>query len=197
MGLVSAAAHGVGRCVKTRNGARREFERALAGCTPTALLRWQVMPAVQRKFVFGAELGEGSAVHLEEHRDARGTIRLWRQRDGRLYSTRVTGHLSIALAHRIIEYVDPMFEAGRVLGFHDWFQMSSYDTSSRNELTAWSLRRSSLAQINIGTRAKLVSMGVTVAALALGAQVLRRFGNEAALEAAYQQALRLGEASSG
>jgi hypothetical protein len=33
-------------------------------------------------------------------------------------------------------------------------------------------------------------MGVTVAALALGERVLRRFGNEVALEAAYQEALR-------
>jgi len=82
-----------------------------------------------------------------------------------------------------------LFEDGRVLGFHDWFQMTGYDTASRNQLTEWSLRRSALAQINIGTRAKLVSMGVTVAALALGDQVLRRFGSEAALEAAYQAAL--------
>jgi hypothetical protein len=139
-----------------------------------------------------AVLGEGTAVQVKERRDARGMVRMWRQRDQRLYSTRVTGHLSIALAHAIIEYVDPLFEGGRVLGFHDWFQMTSYDSASRNQLTAWSLRRSSLAQINIGTRTKLVSMGVTVAALALGDQVLRRFGNAAALEAAYQEARRLG-----
>jgi len=47
-----------------------------------------------------------------------------------------------------------------------------------------------VAQINIGVRAKLVSMGVTVAALALGERVLRRFAGEAELEAAFQEALR-------
>lgn len=108
----------------------------------------------------------------------------------RIYSTRVDGHLSVELARCIIEYVDPMFESGRVLGFHDWFEMTGYDTASRNELTQWSLRRSELAQINIGTRAKLVSMGVTVAGLVLGERVLRRFAAEAELETAYQAALR-------
>lgn len=147
------------------------------------------MAAVDRNTAPRLGLGEATAVRVEEHRDARGLIRLWQQPRLRVYSTCVTGHLSITLAQRIIEYVDPLFEDGRVLGFHDWFQMTGYDTASRNQLTEWSLRRAALAQINIGTRAKLVSMGVTVAALALGDRVLRRFGSEAALEAAYQAAL--------
>lgn len=150
------------------------------------------MGAAERSIVRGAPLGEATAVALEEHRDGRGSIRLWRQPNVRLYSTRVSGHLSVSLAQRIIDYVDPMFEQGNVFGFHDWFQMTGYDTASRNQLTAWSLRRTSLAQINIGTRAKLVSMGVTVAALALGERVLRRFGSDVALEAAFQEALRAG-----
>jgi hypothetical protein len=148
------------------------------------------MAAVERNIVRGAPLGESSAVRVEEHRDGRGSLRLWQHPSLRIYSTRVDGHLSMRLAQRIIDYVDPLFEEGRVLGFHDWFQMTGYDTASRSQLTAWSLRRSALAQINIGTRAKLVSMGVTVAALALGEHVLRRFGSEVALEAAYREALR-------
>lgn len=150
------------------------------------------MRAVERNIVRGAPLGEPSAVRLQELRDGRGSIRLWQHPSLRVYSTRVAGHLSMGLAQRIIDYVDPLFEKGKVVGFHDWFQMTGYDTASRNQLTAWSLRRSALAQINIGTRAKLVSMGVTVAALALGEHVLRRFGSEVALEAAYQEALRVG-----
>jgi hypothetical protein len=136
-----------------------------------------------------AALGEASAVLVAEHQDGRGALRLWRQPGLRIYSARVVGHLSAGLAREIIEYVDPLFEGGRVLGFHDWFRMTGYDSQSRNQLTEWSLRRSALAQINIGTRAKLVTMGVTVAALALGEQVLRRFGTEAELEAAYHTAL--------
>src|SRR5262245_37571982 len=150
------------------------------------------MGAVERSSVRGTMLGEVSAVKVEEYRDGRGSIRLWQQPDVRVYSTRVSGHLSIGLAQRIIDYVDPLFEQGSVLGFHDWFMMTGYDSASRNQLTAWSLRRSALAQINIGSRAKLVSMGVTVAALALGDRVLRRFGSELALEAAFQEALRSG-----
>jgi hypothetical protein len=152
------------------------------------------MGAVGRNVVRAAPLGEASAARVEEHRDGRGSIRLWQHPSLRIYCTRVDGHLSINLAQRIIDYVDPLFEKGRVLGFHDWFQMDGYDTASRNQLTTWSLRRSALAQINIGTRAKLVSMGVTVAALALGEHVLRRFASEPALEAAYQEALRSGGA---
>jgi len=147
------------------------------------------MAGVARNSPQGAALGEASAVRIAEHRDGRGSIRLWQQPRRRLYSTRVIGHLSIELAQSIIDYVDPLFAGGRVLGFHDWFLMTGYDTLSRSQLTDWSLRRSALAQINIGTRAKLVSMGVTVAALALGDRVLRRFGSELALEAAFQEAL--------
>lgn len=137
-----------------------------------------------------AELGEGGGVWREEHKDSRGVLRLWQQRGLRIYSTRVIGHLSLELAQHIIRYVDPLFEQGRVLGFHDWFAMTGYDSASRNELTAWSLRNAPKAQINIGVRSTLVKMGVTVASLALGAEVLRRFDTEDALEKAFRQALR-------
>jgi hypothetical protein len=137
-----------------------------------------------------ADLGESTGVLAEEHRDSRGVLRLWQQQGLRVYSTRVIGHLSIGLARHIIRYVDPLFEQGRVLGFHDWFLMNGYDSASRNELTTWSLRHSARAQINIGVRSTLVNMGVTVASLALGTQVLRRFSDEGALEQAFQRALR-------
>lgn len=152
------------------------------------------MPAARRNVMWGAPLGESSAVRFEQYQDEQGSICLWQHPSVRLYSTRVDGYLSIGLAKRIIDYVEPLFEKGRVIGFHDWFQMVGYDTASRSQLTTWSLRRSALAQINIGTRAKLVSMGVTVAAMALGEHVLRRFRSEAELEAAYQEALRAGGA---
>lgn len=134
-------------------------------------------------------LGYASAIGVEEHEEVRGSLQLWRQPKHLIYSTRVRGHLSATLARKIIDYVEPMFEQGRVLGFHDWFEMTGYDSASRNELTAWSLRRSSLAQINIGTRATIVSMGVTVAALALGSKVLRRFDSEDALATAFREAM--------
>lgn len=135
-----------------------------------------------------AALGDASAFRVEEHRDARGSIRLW-QCAPQVYATRVNGYLSLELARAIITYVDPLFEQGRVRGFHDWFRMTGYDTASRNELTAWSLRHKALAQINIGTRSRIVNMGVAVASLALGDQVIRQFSDEALLEAACRDAL--------
>lgn len=135
-----------------------------------------------------AALGDASAFRVEEHKDARGSIRLW-QAAPHIYVTRVSGHLSVALAKSIISYVDPLFEKGRVLGYHDWFKMTGYDTASRNDLTAWSLRRKALAQINIGTKSRIVNMGVAVASLALGEQVIRQFSEIATLEAAFQDAL--------
>lgn len=148
------------------------------------------MRPAERKVLREPGLGEAGGVRFQEHHDSRGRLYLWQQPVQRVYSTRVDGHLSVVLARRIIDYVDPLFENGRVLGFHDWFQMTGYDTASRNELTQWSLRRSAFAQINIGTRGKLVTMGVTVAALVLGERVLRRFSAAADLEAAYQDAVR-------
>jgi hypothetical protein len=136
-----------------------------------------------------AVLGDALAFRVEEHGDGhRGSIRLW-QVAPRIYVTRVTGHLPTEHARHIISYVDPLFQKGRVIGFHDWFEMTSYDSASRSELTAWSLRYRSLAQINIGTRSPLVSMGVTVAGLALGASVLRRFDDEATLREAFDRAV--------
>lgn len=135
-----------------------------------------------------AALGDASAQRVEEHRDARGSIRLW-QCAPNIYATRVVGHLSLELARTIIPYVDPLFAKGRVLGFHDWFKMTGYDSASRNELTAWSLRNKALAQINIGSRSRIVNMGVSVASLALGENVVRQFSDEAELEAACRAAL--------
>jgi hypothetical protein len=135
-----------------------------------------------------AALGDASAQRIEEHRDAKGSIRLW-QCAPHVYATRVVGHLSVELARTIIVYVDPLFAKGRVLGFHDWFKMTGYDSASRHELTAWSLRNKTLAQINVGTRSRIVNMGVSVASLALGENVIRQFSDEAALEAACREAL--------
>lgn len=136
-----------------------------------------------------ADLGESTGILAEEHRDSRGILRLWQQDGLRVYSTRVIGHLSIDLARHIIRYVDPLFEQGRVLAFHDWFSMTGYDSASRNELTTWSLRHAAQAQLNIGVRSTLVKMGVAVASLALGTQVLRPFDDEQRLELAFQRAL--------
>lgn len=149
-----------------------------------------VTMSAPRNAARGPGLGEAERVRLQDYTTSRGRLQIWQQPMRRIYSTRVAGHLSVELARRIIEYVDPMFENGRVLGFHDWFEMTGYDSASRNELTQWSLRRADLAQINIGTRTKLVSMGVTVAGMVLGERVLRRFASEAELEAAYQAAVR-------
>jgi hypothetical protein len=135
-----------------------------------------------------APLGEAIAVRVEEHADDRGSIRLW-QVSPKIYVTRVTGHLSVEHARRIINYVEPLFQKNRVMGFHDWFGMLTYDSASRNELTDWSLRRRAQMQLNIGTRSALVNMGVTVAALALGDAVLRRFSDEASLQSAFDRAL--------
>jgi hypothetical protein len=136
-----------------------------------------------------AALGEAVGVFVDEHRDSRGMLRLWRQDTLPLYCARVVGHLSIGLAREIIAYAEPMFGSGRVLAFHDWFAITGYDSASRNELTAWSRRHAAHVQLNIGVRSTLVNLGVTVAALALGEHVLRRFHDEQQLEDAYQGAL--------
>lgn len=71
-----------------------------------------------------AALGEASAVRVEEHRVDAGSLRLWRQPGVRIDSARVVGYFSSALAQPLIDYVDPLFEGGRVLGLHDWFLMT-------------------------------------------------------------------------
>ena len=87
----------------------------------------------------------------------------------RIYLTEVHGYLTTEMSRLIIERAGPLYQKpGRVHGFHNWFDMTNYDSACRVELTAWVLRHREQSALHIGVASRMVAMGVTVANLALG-----------------------------
>ncbi len=85
-----------------------------------------------------------------------------------------TGHLEEAAARKIIELRSAAFDdVERAEEFHDWWQMSSYDSASRALLTEDSLkRRQQISRIHLLIASRLVRMGVSVATIVLGDQLV-------------------------
>ena len=81
-----------------------------------------------------------------------------------------SGHLDLAHAQHMMAAVDRLRHTGRpVDAFNDWQAMESYDHEARLALTDWVRRiRPSFRSLHILQRSKIVSMGVSVANLALG-----------------------------
>lgn len=90
----------------------------------------------------------------------------------------------------IIERAEPLYAPDSKLhGFHNWLDMTNYDSVCRVELTAWVLRHRSQSTLHIGVRSRMVAMGVSVANLALGS-LIHVYSTEDALEAALQSTSR-------
>ncbi len=119
---------------------------------------------------------------------ARGQISVWQVAHG-VYASEVTGHLDLKMAQLIIEFAEPLYALGPVAGFHDWLQMTGYESRSRIALTQWVLSHREQSRLFIGVRSKLVAMGVTVANLALG-NLIEVHASLATLETALERVLQ-------
>jgi len=125
---------------------------------------------------------------VRSHDTDRGSIWVWRLSPS-VYVSSVRGHMDRGMAQLIIDVAEPLYKNGPVSGFHDWFGMIGYDTSSRVDLTSWVMRHREATRLFIGLRSKLVAMGVSVANLALG-DVIKTCSSTSSLENALEQALR-------
>jgi hypothetical protein len=121
---------------------------------------------------------------------ARGRVSVWQVAPG-VYASEVTGHLDVKMAQRIIDFAEPLYALGSVAGFHDWFEMTGYESRSRIALTQWVLGHRAKSRLFIGVRSKLVAMGVSVANLALG-DLIEVHASLATLEEALDGVLREG-----
>ena len=117
----------------------------------------------------------------------RGCIWSWRLAPD-VYASEVEGYLDLGMAQLIIKQADPMYEVGRVDGFHYWFDMTGYDSQARVELTNWVTRHRSRSRLFIGVRSKIVAMGVSVANLALG-NLIRTYAATPELDLALEKRL--------
>ncbi len=99
--------------------------------------------------------------------DARGRLQIYLP-TGEACISVVTGHLSLRMAHRWIEVIDPYYARGVVFDtFHDWEKMESYDSGARRSLTTWVVANNKhIKSAHFLVGSKLVAMGVSAASLA-------------------------------
>jgi hypothetical protein len=109
-----------------------------------------------------------------------------------VYVTQVEGHMDESHAALFESY-----GAARIAGsskplcvFHDWLEMTGYDSLCRKRMTEWSVARlSSYGEVHIAVRSKLVAMGIQVANIALRG-LMRAYGDRVALEVELRRVLR-------
>lgn len=126
---------------------------------------------------------------MRELRTDRGSFVVWTVTP-RIYASRCIGYFEPAHVELFLPYSERVIAAapGPVQVFHEWTEMTGYDSSCRQKLTGWTLeKRSSFARIHVSVRSKIVAMGVQVANVALGNIVA--YPTAAALQAALRAAL--------
>lgn len=123
-------------------------------------------------------------------RTARGELRIYAL--GRTaYGTEFSGHLEDAHVDLFLAYSEERIElaSGKLTVFHDWLDMTGYDSSCRKRITDWTVKHlDAYAAVHVLLRSKLVAMGVQVANLALGGLV-KTHKTRASLEAAVRAAV--------
>jgi hypothetical protein len=99
-----------------------------------------------------------------------GKIRVWTLAKN-LYVTQGEGHMQDEHAAFLEGYgADRLQRAGgKVYIFHDWMELTGYDSKTRYRLTTWSAEhRATFEEVHLAVRSPLVAMGVQVANIALG-----------------------------
>jgi hypothetical protein len=120
---------------------------------------------------------------------SRGTLTFW-QLAPHIYATEVRGFMTQEMSNLIIERAEPLYVPGKKLhGFHNWLEMTNYDSACRVELTAWVMRHRAQSALHIGLRSRMVAMGVAVANLALGS-LIQIYASADEMETAVQAALQ-------
>ena len=105
---------------------------------------------------------------LLDARDERGRLMLYQLRPGLIVSN-ATGHLVARFSEPFTDSIDARIEQdGSVTLFHEWFDVTGYDTSVRLDWTEWTQRqRANISSTHILVSSRIVAMGVRTAALAL------------------------------
>ena len=123
----------------------------------------------------------------------RGTIRAF-VLSPTTYVTIVTGHMEDAHADMLLAFGDQRVRNARgqkLRVFHDWVEMTGYESRCRQRLTSWSVEHlSAFGEVHLALRSKIVAMGVQVANIALGG-FIRTYTDRAAVEMELRRAMRV------
>jgi hypothetical protein len=131
-----------------------------------------------------------SLAGVDEHiRWSRGELRI--KVNEHVVYEQVTGYLEKDYVTNITQPVDKLIHAGtKPLIFNDWWELTGYDTDARLKLTDWIFWiRGKITGSHILVRSKIVSMGVSIANLALGG-MLTVYTDRQEFNLAYHRAVR-------
>ena len=121
----------------------------------------------------------------------RGELAYW-ELATRVYATQTTGFMTRAMSNLIMEHGEKLYaRGGTVYGFHDWLQMSNYESHCRVELTNWVLSHRAQSVLHIAVASRIVAMGVAVANMMLGS-LIHIHANEREIERALRDVLASG-----
>lgn len=123
-------------------------------------------------------------------RAARGSLGIWAPSPGVLL-VQLNGYGEVGYAAHIIDAIDRAVESrSRIKMFYDMEGMSNYDSALRTKLTARFLQcRKETDELVVLAKSRLVSMGVTVANLALGG-LIKIHQDRASFTSAFESELR-------
>ncbi len=118
----------------------------------------------------------------------RGVVTTWLLAPNILVS-RVEGYADVQLVDHIVDSGNAVVARyGSLVAFHDWEQISSYESKARTRLTQWGdAIRDDVRSVHILVGSTLVKMGVNVASLVLG-NMLVAYDSRERFEAAFRKA---------
>jgi len=119
----------------------------------------------------------------------RGELRI-KVNDNVVYE-QVTGYLEKDIVAKITAPIDRLIAVGnKPVIFNDWWELTGYDSDARLKLTDWIFWiRGKIIGSHILVRSKIVSMGVSIANLALGG-MLTVYTDRSEFTLAYHKAMR-------
>ena len=127
---------------------------------------------------------------LEKYSSGKGESTVWAPKPDILV-WKVTGHLDKVMGERFLVVLNRVTAATRYLyAFLDWAEMTGYDSQVRSTYTQWMATNRNRIKAHVLVGSKIVSMGVSVANLALGGSVVG-YTNRAMFDAA-QRSTRMG-----
>jgi hypothetical protein len=130
--------------------------------------------------------------HFEERATQTGALRAWVLTPN-VFVTQGEGHMTDDHCSFIVQYGEERIKrySGKLYVFHDWLEMTGYDSRTRIRLTAWSVAHRHLyEEVHLAVRSRIIAMGVQVANVAVGG-IMRAHTGIATLEVELARAMRL------
>jgi hypothetical protein len=120
-------------------------------------------------------------------RHERGWLAYW-QLAPNAYATCANGQTKRDMSSMLIEHGERLYEGDRIVyGFHDWLDMTHYESACRIDLTNWILSHRKQSVLHIAVSSPVIAMGVTVANMVLDT-LIHIHKSAAALDQAYAEA---------